>query len=161
MRNLRFVLLGTLAFGLLACSSASVPNNARTTIIAVRHAEKEGTDLNAQGRARADALPAALASYDIDAIFAPNIQRNLDTAAPLARATGLAVTQIVTDDAAGQMATAYPEGTVVWVGNKDNLKVIWKDLNAAGEPPLKYGDLFVVQLRGLRAPTVAHSHYGN
>ncbi|SHJ14360.1 Histidine phosphatase superfamily (branch 1) [Shimia gijangensis] len=160
MTRFRLLLLAALSVTLLACSSVTVPNNARTTIIALRHADRDGTELNAKGRARSAALPAALEGYDIDAIFAPDIQRNLDTAAPLSKATGLPVTQIITDNAAGQMTTAYPNGTVVWVGNKDNLKALWKDLGASGEPPLKYGDLFVVELKSLGRRSVTHLSFG-
>lgn len=160
MTRHRFILTA-IALLLSACAPRAVPPGATTTVIALRHADRFGNDLSDKGRERAAALPAALAGYDIDAIYAPDIKRNLDTAAPLARATGLRVRTIAVETAAGRMTSAHPGGTVVWVGNKANLKTLWQDLNAPGDPPLDYGDLFVVTLQGDGKRSLRRLHFGD
>lgn len=160
MTTLRLICAGMLMLVLVACTSATIPSDARTTIIALRHADRDGPNLNAKGKARAAALPDAVQAYEIDAIFAPRIQRNLDTAAPLSKATGVPVTTVPTEEVAGYITSAHPEGTVVWVGNKSNLRKLWEDLNASGDPPLEYGDLFVVELKSLGRRKVTHLHFG-
>ena len=61
------------------------PPETETTLIVLRHTDRQGLegDLSKKGRARAEALVLALRDFEIDAIYSPGIQRNLDTAAPL------------------------------------------------------------------------------
>ena len=153
-----FAILAALV--LTACANATIPPDASTTIIALRHADRDMEDLNAKGRARAAALPGALSAYKIDAIFSPGVQRNLDTAAPLAEATGLPVTVITTDKVAAQITSRYPSGTVVWIGNKTNLTPLWDDLAAPGPAPLNYGDLFILHLHPDGRRTVTRRYFG-
>ena len=101
--------------------------------------------MNQLGRARAQALVAALEGTAIDAIFAPDIQRNLDTAAPLAQARGIEVQTLPALDPAPDLMARGAGQTIVWVGNKDNLQSIWDRLALPGPPPLEYGDLFIVE----------------
>ncbi len=144
----RRTLIAALPLGFAACTLPDVAPSARTTVIMVRHADRAGEVLNSKGVARAAAMPAALARYDLDAIYSPDIQRNLDTAAPLAAATDLPVTIIVKEQAGARMTADYPDGTVVWVGNKGNLRTIWEELGAPGEAPQEYGEIGVVELLG-------------
>jgi len=130
------------------------------TLIVVRHAERSGELLNDVGVARANTLPEALAGVEIDGIYAPGIQRNLDTAAPLAAAKGLEVQRIPAVDIARTMFKRQPGGTLVWVGNKDNLEALWKEIGAAGEPPIHYGEMFIVPMSGLHAGRVERSRFG-
>ena len=69
------------------------PSGTTTTLILLRHAERPtlGKELTDKGRARAAALPTALQGIHVDAIYSPNLSRNLDTVAPLARRRGLFV----------------------------------------------------------------------
>ncbi|MBV0911000.1 histidine phosphatase family protein [Anianabacter salinae] len=136
--------------------AASYPAGMR--LIALRHADRSGDDLNEAGRARAAALPAALSDQKIDAILSPGIQRNLDTAAPLAAATGLTITRIPAETAAKGIA-AQGDRTVVWVGNKDNLTDIWSAFALPGDPPLDYGQIFVVT-QGGRGFSVEQRQFG-
>ncbi|MEM7241986.1 MAG: histidine phosphatase family protein [Pseudomonadota bacterium] len=115
-----------------------------TTLIILRHADRSGEDLNALGRARAEALVAALDGIDIDHIFSPSIQRNLDTAAPLATARGMEIERIAAGKPAAKLISEGAGKTIIWIGNKGNLKSIWDDLGAPGNAPLMYGDLFFV-----------------
>lgn len=113
-------------------------------LIILRHADRAEEHLTAKGRARAEALPDALRDQEIDAILSPGIQRNLDTAAPLAKATGVPITRIPMEGAAQGIAAQGPDTTVVWVGNKGNLADIWDAFGIPGDPPLNYGELFIV-----------------
>lgn len=130
------------------------------TLIVLRHAERDGEDLNAAGRARAEALAEALAGVEIDGIFAPATQRNIDTARPLADAKGLRIQVIPAIDIARTMFKRLPGGTLVWVGNKDNLADLWEEIGAGGEPPISYGELFIVPMDGLHASGVERGRFG-
>jgi hypothetical protein len=133
-----------------------------TTVILLRHAERPtfGENLIEAGRARAAALPGAVANYDIAAIYSPDMVRNLDTVRPLAKQRGLKIRIVNEWDALDQMLRDYPGKTVMWVGNTGNLKKYYEELGGTGRPPLGYGDLFIVEVRGGRAVKVTESHYG-
>lgn len=160
IKHQRLLITDHLMLPFLACPSAPPPTNAFTTIIALRHADWDGPKLNTLCHVRAADLPAAMWNYEIEAICAPNIDRNLNTAAPLFKATEQPVIRILTENVAGQITSAYPEGAVVWAGNKNNIKALWKDPNAPGEPPLKYRNLFIVKLNSFSIRRVTRLHYG-
>lgn len=144
----RTFLTGLTASTLLAaCTPQSVPYSARTTVILVRHADRAGDILSTQGLARAANLPQALAGYELDAIYSPDIARNLQTAEPLSKALDLHVTIIPKERAGATMARAHPEGTVIWIGNKGNLRTIWAELGGTGEAPQAYGEVGVITLQ--------------
>lgn len=131
------------------------PPGTVTTIVLLRHADRLPLqeNLTEEGRARAAALPAALANVPIDAIYTLQIKRNLDTAEPLARARNLPVKVIEESRIAERLVGENPGKTVVWVGNTDNLDVIYSDLRGDGPPPVRYGDLYIVELPA-EGPTV-------
>ena len=130
---------------LTACARPGVLGLApNTTLIIVRHGDRTGPDLNAIGRARAQALVGALDGVHVDAIYSPSVQRNLDTAQPLATDRDLPINRLPANGMAERLLTASAGKTVVWVGNKGNLREIWEALGAGGEPPLNYGDLFIL-----------------
>ena len=150
---------------LLAALSACAPVSRvgmpkGTKLIILRHADRNGEDLNPQGLARAEALVQALADIPIDAIYAPGIKRNLDTAAPLAMARGLTVQRIPTENPAAQLMAAAAGKTVVWIGNKGNLQSIWDALGAPEPPPLEYGDLYIVTPARVGSPLVERKQFG-
>lgn len=130
------------------------------TMIVLRHGDRDGPDLNATGRARAAALPAALTGMPIDAIFSPDKQRNIDTVTPLASQRGLDVTLIDPVRIARRMFSGRNGQTLVWVGNKDNLETLWDELGAMGNAPLNYGDLFIVTLPRTGPLSVERRHWG-
>lgn len=113
-------------------------------LIIYRHADRDGENLSDTGIARAAAFADALDGIPIDAIYSPGIQRNLDTAEPLARAKDLEITRVSVDQIARRIARLAAEQSVVWVGNSGNLRDIWETLELEGPPPLEYGDLFIV-----------------
>ena len=135
----RRVLLGLMGAAILGgCASSddvSIPPG--TKLIILRHADRTDENLNAKGKARAEALVAALAGEHIDAIYSPGIQRNLDTAAPLAKARGLEINRIPAENPAAQLMALGAGKTIVWIGNKGNLNSIWDALNAPNPPPLE------------------------
>lgn len=96
----------------------------------------------------------------IDRIYSPGLDRNLDTAAPLAAARGLEVTRIPPTGVAQRILPESAGQTVVWVGNKGNLTEIWDALAAPGAPPLEYGDLFFVESGRLGGPKVTRRRFG-
>lgn len=161
----RQMFLGLVVLGAVAaCSPTSevaVPDG--TKLVILRHADRDEGQLNAKGRARAEALVPALDGIALDAIYAPDIQRNIDTAEPLAAARGLEINLINRFDAAEgflRVVAAANDETIVWVGNKDNLTPIWEALGLAQPAPLEYGDLFIVDKTGTGAPVVTRLRYG-
>ncbi len=156
----RFLIL-LIFFGLAACATpGQVAMPEGTKLIILRHADRTDENLNEKGIARAKALVGALDGIPVDAIYSPGIQRNLDTAAPLAIARGLEITRIPAEDPAARLLAGNAGKTIVWIGNKGNLQSIW-DAIAAPEPaPLQYGDLFFVTRARVGSPLVERRHFG-
>ncbi|MEM1264828.1 MAG: histidine phosphatase family protein [Pseudomonadota bacterium] len=116
-------------------------------LILVRHADRNRneTNLNARGRARAEALPDALADLPIDAIFMAAFQRNADTAGPLAAAHGLDPIALEPDETLPiTLVAAAEERNVIWIGNVGNLVDLWQALGFGGAAPTRYGDIAVL-----------------
>jgi len=130
------------------------------TLIVIGPAERSGEDLNAEGIARAQALADALAGVEIDGIFAPAAQPSIDTARPLAEAKELDIQVIPAIDIARTMFRRQPGGTLVWVGSKVDLEALWEEIGATGEPPVNYGEMFIVPMSGLNASGVERSTFG-
>ncbi len=158
MISRRTVIVSLAVGGTLALTGCMTPVDQPVTsrLIALRHADRDlgAENLNATGRARAEALPSALSDVHIDAIYAPDTQRNLDTAAPLARARGLTVeiidrAVIGLEKLAETIHTTNPGETAVWVGNTGNLKSLWAELGLPEEDaPLDYGEISIVSFSG-------------
>jgi hypothetical protein len=159
----RGIVLAALSF-LVGCAQmpAGPAPGVTTTVILLRHAERPtfGENLTEAGRARAAALPAAVAKYDIAAIYSPDMARNRETARPLAEARGLVIKTVNEWDALDHMLNEQPGKVVMWVGNTGNLTKIYEQLGGTGRPPVGYGDLFIVAVREGRAATVTESHFG-
>ena len=90
-----FIIL--LSAALIGCAQ---PKHEITTLILVRHAEKDndGTKdpgLTDEGKDRANQLVSILRETQINAIYSTNFKRTMSTIQPLAQAKGLAIT---TDD---------------------------------------------------------------
>ena len=161
MLHRRQLILLSCATYLAGCAS---PDTVRvppdTTLIILRHADRTDENLNAKGRARAEALVTALDGVPIDAIYSPGIQRNLDTAAPLATARGLTINRIPAENPAAQLMALGAGKTIVWVGNKGNLRSIWEALDAPDPPPLEYGDLYFVERARIGSAIVTRKRFG-
>lgn len=149
-------------FALAACAGPIGPITLapNATLIVVRHVDREGEDLSAAGHARAQALVTALDGMAIDAIYSPGIKRNLDTAAPLAATRGLPTTRLA-QEAPTRGLTRHGAGeTVIWVGNKGNIRTIWDDLGLADPAPLEYGDLHIIRADAAGTLTIERRHFG-
>ena len=160
-----FLVLATAVAG---CSSRVYsPEGFTTTVILIRHAERTlvTKELTDAGRARAAALPAALAGYDIAAIYSPDLARNVDTVEPLARMRGLAVVRLDPktdiDEINRRLINDHPGKTVLWVGNTTNLDRIYPDLGGRGDPPVGNGDLYVLEVPDRGATRVIRSRFGD
>lgn len=146
----RNFLLMTGAAVLAACQPAQIQNADRVRFVVLRHADRTppGQMLNDVGRARAAALPSALAGVPIDAIYSADYQRNLDTVAPLARQRGLTPTVVeqatISAGLLPHLANGRAGQTVLWVGNSTNLRTLWVELGARGNPPVNYGEISIV-----------------
>jgi broad specificity phosphatase PhoE len=130
-----------------------------TTIIVVRHAEKElGTGdppLNSAGQGRAELLARmfgdAQAPGHVDAIYVSPTVRSQMTAAPVAARLGLAPIIAPPHDArnlARRVLHEHSGGRVLVVGHSDTVPEIVKSLTGAkGLPPIgetEYGTMYIV-----------------
>lgn len=145
----RSFLLGAAAFA-AACTRETGPVDfpPDTTLYVVRHMDRDGSDLSEFGIARAQALVAELEGEQIDSIYSPGIPRNLDSAAPLAEARGLEIERRPQESPTRRLVREAAGRSVLWMGNKGNIRKIWEDLRLEGLPPLEYGELFVVSRTG-------------
>lgn len=160
-RRVLALLVALAASALLLAACGPRPPEAHGTLIVLRHADRTRSMLNEKGVARAAALPAALAGIPIDAIYATQRQRNIDTATPLARARRLAIHTMPAFGAGTRMFQANPGKTIVWIGNQENLGFLWMELGIPGIPPLRYGELFIVTLpKGGGPAIVEQRRYG-
>ncbi|HRX83824.1 MAG TPA: histidine phosphatase family protein [Phycisphaerae bacterium] len=135
-----------------------------TTIILTRHAERpEGLDpsLTDEGRQRAQALADALADHGVTAIYAPDLNRMRETAAPVAAALGLEVNVVSAVQIADTKAFAnqfvdevldlHAGGVVLYIGStgpvtdaqSGNLQELYARLGGTGRAPTRYQDLYV------------------
>ena len=159
---------------LLLCLLLSAgPALAAAQVILVRHAEKAtdaGGDppLSAAGKARAEALAAALADAGVSAILVTPLRRTRDTAAPIAQELGLVPQEIAVDGGAATHANAVAEavraqsGVVLVVGHSNTLAPIIAALGGPVLPDLcetSYAHAFV--LGGIDAePRLQRWRYG-
>ncbi|MEL6518340.1 MAG: histidine phosphatase family protein [Pseudomonadota bacterium] len=156
MFNRRHFLALASATALASCAPAGpfTPIPPATRLIVLRHADKDDKVLSTKGRARAANLPAALDGVDIDVLYTRNLDRNLATARPLARARGL---RVQTLPAAGLEQTLFRGNagrSIAWIGNSSNIIPLWETLGAPGSPPTDYGDIAILERGPRDRPTV-------
>jgi broad specificity phosphatase PhoE len=150
---------------LLAPLSLAAPD----LVILVRHAEKaaspaDNPSLTPAGRARAAELARVVAVLSakapLQAIFSTSFRRTRETAAPLSKATGVAVT--TADDPTAQVL-AIQHGTVVIVGHSDTVPALIK---AMGGPSgiviadTQFSNLYVLSGAGSAQAKLAALRYG-
>lgn len=157
-------------FVLLVCSL--VPAAAQTTFV-VRHAERADTaaggaammatdpDLSAVGRARAEALAAALKDAKITAIYVTQYKRTQQTAAPLARALGVEPIVVESRDTPALIEKLKAgNGNALVVGHSNSVGQVIQALGVAEPVTLSdddYDNLFVVV--GRDKPTLVRLHF--
>jgi broad specificity phosphatase PhoE len=155
----RFVLCCFLV-GLALSSSFS-----QSTVFIVRHAEKtdnsKDAELSEAGRARAEALANMLKDSKISAIYTTEFKRTEQTAAPVAKALGLTVTTLPSENQAALVAklrTSTANSLVVGHGNTipDVIKALGIP-EPVNIPDSDYDNLFVVVLG--EKPYLIRLHY--
>lgn len=148
-----------------------------TTVVIVRHAEKAQDDpkdpsLNEAGRARAEALASALDSAGVGAVYSTQYKRNVQTAEPLAKRLGLAVTQkpIGGDTAAhskemAREVLAREKGkTVLVVGHSNTVPDLVKAFSGSTVEPLTEADydrIFIVVVPPSGPARLFKTRYGS
>jgi probable phosphoglycerate mutase len=134
-------MLKSTVFTLLLAVLVATPVSAQHTVFLVRHAERADTtpgasptmaadpDLSEAGRARAESLAAALRDASLTAIYATELKRTQQTAAPLAKALGLTV-KIVTSKSAADLLKQLKasKGNVLVVGHSNTVPDVIKGL---------------------------------
>ena len=165
-------LLALLACMLLAaCASTPRADDAGTSFIVVRHAEKvdasRDPDLSARGHARAQALAARLGDAKLVALYATEFKRTGQTIAAVAATHDLPVTPYAADEAASTLAArlraAHPSGTVLIAGHSDTVPGIVAALcecEAAEMPDHEYDRLSIVRITPGQPPALDVSRYG-
>jgi phosphohistidine phosphatase SixA len=150
----------------------AAPAAAQQTVFVVRHAERADTgtagasmmatdpELSEAGRARAQALAAALKDAGITAIYTTEYKRTRQTAEPLAKALGIAVTVVEARDTPGLIAKVTGGGNALVVGHSNTVGPVIAGLGVAEPVKLSdadYDNLFVV-VRGEK-PTLVRLHF--
>lgn len=151
----------------LFVSFAACRGPVATTVLLVRHAERPpgaDPDLNDMGRARAESLSTLLANYGVDAIIHTQYRRTQQTAAPLARRTGLTpiivpATGTEADHARAviRQLDALPGRTVLYVGHSNTVPVILAQMGIAPARTIadnEYDSVFLVRRIGGRSEVV-------
>ena len=151
------VIVAFAAIALGACVSTQ-PAVAPTKLVFVtRHLQKlpDGADpaLSPQGAAAAERLSAALADRNVTAIYATPTRRAMETAAPLARRTGLAITPYDPRNPQPLVeAAAAASGAVLVVGHSNTVPDLVARFGARTPPPPMteedYGTVFVIDAEG-------------
>jgi broad specificity phosphatase PhoE len=146
-----------------------------TTVIVIRHAEKESGEqvdpqLSAAGEARAALLERMFGdSKDpgrLDAIYTSPALRNRMTVAPLAAQLGIVPILAPTDDARGLAPRVLREhggGRVLIVGHVDTVPIIVSELSGRSDIPgideRDYGVMYVVSVPRIGRANVLRMNY--
>jgi len=183
------VLVLLLSGWVAVCFGETVQSGAgtETSIIMVRHAERTALTkvLTEKGRKRAQDLVKAAADLNITAIYSPDLERNLDTAKPLAQAIyspdlernldtakplaqylGLEITITpekstpLVDQIVDEMLDKHSGETILWVGNVSNLRKMYWRLGGDGEGPIEYGDLFIMKIPAKGPVKIEKTRFG-
>jgi hypothetical protein len=161
------ILLCSYSVGCMGPEEDTKPGTS-TTVILIRHVERDNFFIvTAAGHERARALVNAVSDMDITAIYSPDLERNLDTARPLANHLKIEITlaprfsestidKIVTD-----LLTKHRGETVLLVGNgSGNLRALHQQLGGSGDGPYQYGDMFIYTIPDQGPVEVKKSRYG-
>jgi broad specificity phosphatase PhoE len=154
----------TLLIAALICAH---PVAAQSTLFLVRHAEKadndaKDPDISEAGRARADALAKTLKDAGITAIYATELKRTQQTAAPIARALQIDVTIVPAKETEALIAKLKAtKGNALVVGHSNTLPGIMQALGVTDAITIgdnDYDNLFVVST-GAPPPKLLRLHY--
>jgi 2,3-bisphosphoglycerate-dependent phosphoglycerate mutase len=159
--------LSLLTGGKFAYGEKETVSNAFTTVIVMRHADRnrEG-DLTIEGKRRALDLVHLLGTSGIKAIYTTDIQRTKDTAAPLAACLGL-TPEVYGRNLNELSDMIFPKhrGEVVLVIGHDSTvpriieRLIGKDLERS--PDIQFDDLHIVTIDESGNGNLFSIRYGN
>ncbi len=151
-------------------------SQATTTIIFVRHAEKEisvGDDpeLSDAGKVRAAELTRQLVDADvirgIDAIYATQFRRTQETAAPLADALDIPINTYDADDTESvldEIVRKHKGRIILVVGHSDTLPDLMANLGASKRVPLiadgEYDNIYIVSIPWFGKTKTIRLRYG-
>lgn len=150
-------------FALLACAAPTTLNRLSTgssslkekKIFVMRHLQKEHGDdpsLSSEGAAAAERLGNMLAEKGISAIYATPTRRAMETAAPLSRMTGVAVSEYDPQNPESLVASvADIEGAVLVVGHSNTVPNLVLRFGGRSPPRLTeqdYGTVFLIDATG-------------
>jgi 2,3-bisphosphoglycerate-dependent phosphoglycerate mutase len=159
--TMKCFLLSLLLSGLFVSATT-----AQSTIFIVRHAEKAASagndpDLSEAGRTRAEALAKMLKDASISAIYATELKRTQQTAAPLAKMLHLDPTIVPAKDSAALIAKVRGStGNALVVGHGNTIPDLIKGFGIATPINIAendYDNLFVLMLE--EKPRLIHLHY--
>lgn len=167
-----------LSITLLALASLPVLAGESTTVIVVRHAEKQpgdlaDPDLTAAGHQRARALLQALNGATVDAIFATQYRRTQATVAPLAEHFGLETTIAHAEsgeieqhaaDLADRIHNHHAGQMVVVAGHSNTVPEIIRQLGRFEVRPIgedEYDHLFILTISPDQPAQLIQSRYGS
>jgi len=143
-----------------------------TTVIVLRHAEKEstGTDpnLDTDGILRAEELSHILGNIAVNAIYSTPFNRTRQTVQPLASAKGIPISEYATSKPYNQLVTEIlttNRGKVVVIVGHSNtvpeiLKVLSNNAFSVNISESQYDNLFIVNLPDSLKPTITPLKYG-
>ena len=155
----------------VSAATTAAPSTTVTTVILVRHAEKDTTQvgdvpLSEAGRRRARELARVLGDAGVTGIVTSQYRRAKDTVVPLAERTGVTPEVLGARDTLALLAMVRGKargGVIVLAGHSDSVPQF---LSALGTPYPKgigdaeYDHLFVVSVPDSGAAQLVHLRYG-
>ena len=159
-----------LAVILIILTSAPLAAQEFTTVILVRHAEKDMTastndpDLSEEGKLRQRSLMHSLREMNIDAIFSTPYKRTMQTVELLADSTGIQIGEYNPFDEEQIHSILHENegGTILFSGHSNTVPAMLNMLTQSSAykpfPESAYDDLFIVVLYGTEA-RVHHLQY--
>jgi phosphohistidine phosphatase SixA len=170
-----FVRTAAFAAALFAMFGATLAGQSRTTtVIIVRHAEKEATPaadppLTAAGQARAKALLAAVRDARVGAVITTQFARTKETAAPTAAALGITPEIVSTTSGASHVQDVaaairkHAGETVLVVGHSNTVTEIVGALGAKKPAAIcdsEYDNMYIVTIGPDNTAGVIRSKFG-
>jgi broad specificity phosphatase PhoE len=162
----RAVAVAVMGVGVACTTTRTV---AQEAVIIVRHAERlddsDDAPLSPAGAERAAKLAGMLKDAGVKAVYATQYQRTQKTVEPMAKALGLTVKIVRSDDVAGLVARLRAEhanDVVVVAGHSDTAPKVLDAFGYSNTITIDHADydnLFIVTPRSSGRPSVVRLHY--
>jgi broad specificity phosphatase PhoE len=157
MKRLRFYSISTLLLILIFIIVYNYLSDSITTVILVRHTEKEALPaddppLSAEGVLRAQSLLHAVKNMEIDVIFVTEFKRTMETVEPTANHFGLLPVILAAadiEDLVNSINSDYKGKQILVAGHSNTIPAIIESLGISTPPTIAsfdYDDLFLVGL---------------